>query len=41
MLYILNALMRYFRISPARKIFENVQVFIINYSVCYNILGTL
>ena len=39
--YILNALMRYFRISPARKIFENVQVFISKGSVCYNILGTL
>ena len=33
--------MRYFRISPASKIFENVQVFISKGSVCYNILGTL
>ena len=33
--------MRYFRISPARKIFENVQVFISKGCVCYNILGIL
>ena len=38
--YILNALMRYFRISPARKIFENVQVFISKGSVCYIVLVT-
>ena len=40
MLYVLNALMRYFCIYPARRIFENVQVFISKGSVCYIVLVT-